>query len=343
MLEILELNQLFSNQLDMSESDLSTIIMAADELFILEDYERAIPLYQSIVQKDHCNGPSTLNLATCYNKCNINDKALIYAKEAVLLMPNNSEVYKQRGISEFKLKLFSEAYNSFNTANNIQPSTFFKTWMRKCELESGTNKSVVSAPIILDSKTAVDTKPTIKKDFYQSDMFVTLCIFVKNIKRENVKIVFEEKNLDVSILLADNNEYAMDIELFGNIVVGECKYDVLSTKIEIKMKKKDMIKWLALEATDDIVDTGSNSKYPSSSKRQIDWTAFNPDLGEDTRGLWQKMYDHEDDDGRKAMEKSFTESGGTVLNANWKKVGKKTVKPCVGEGGELKQWRDLHH
>ena len=34
-----------------------------------------------------------------------------------------------------------------------------------------------------------------------------------------------------------------------------------------------------------------------------------------------------DDDTRRAMNKSFQESGGTVLSTDWKDVGSKTVAP----------------
>lgn len=53
---------------------------------------------------------------------------------------------------------------------------------------------------------------------------------------------------------------------------------------------------------------------------------------------FQKVYKDLDDDGRKAMMKSFVESGGTVLSTNWKDVGQKKVDVKPPEGMEFKQY-----
>lgn len=54
--------------------------------------------------------------------------------------------------------------------------------------------------------------------------------------------------------------------------------------------------------------------------------------------LFQQIYTNLDDDGRKAMMKSFTESSGTVLSTNWKEVGQKKVDVSAPEGMEYKKY-----
>jgi hypothetical protein len=44
---------------------------------------------------------------------------------------------------------------------------------------------------------------------------------------------------------------------------------------------------------------------------------------------------------RRAMNKSFVESGGTVLSTNWTDVGAKTVEGTPPKGLEMKKWSDL--
>ena len=44
------------------------------------------------------------------------------------------------------------------------------------------------------------------------------------------------------------------------------------------------------------------------------------------------------DEVRKAMVKSFTESSGTVLSTNWKDVGKGSVGVKPPDGMEYRKW-----
>ena len=65
-----------------------------------------------------------------------------------------------------------------------------------------------------------------------------------------------------------------------------------------------------------------------------------PNAGGDTavNSFFQKLFANADDDTKKAMMKSFQESGGTTRSTNWADVGNKKVEVKPPEGSEWRKW-----
>lgn len=65
-----------------------------------------------------------------------------------------------------------------------------------------------------------------------------------------------------------------------------------------------------------------------------------PNVGGDStlNSFFQKIFSDADDDTRRAMMKSFQESGGTTLSTNWDEVGKGPVPIKPPQGAEAKKW-----
>jgi len=133
--------------------------------------------------------------------------------------------------------------------------------------------------------------------------------------------------------------------LCDTIVPEQSSLKIGRVKIEIFLKKTMACKWESLEKKDvDVpirnwVDTSSMNKhsYPSSSKTKKDWSLLDKEaekiVGEETpagdaavQKLFQSIYSKADEDTRRAMNKSYVESGGTVLSTNWKDVGARKVE-----------------
>ncbi|CCV00492.1 unnamed protein product [Malassezia sympodialis ATCC 42132] len=56
------------------------------------------------------------------------------------------------------------------------------------------------------------------------------------------------------------------------------------------------------------------------------------------QAFFQKLYADADPDTRRAMVKSFQESGGTALSTNWAEVGRQTVPVQAPQGMEVRQY-----
>ncbi|KAL6259937.1 hypothetical protein P5V15_009847 [Pogonomyrmex californicus] len=203
------------------------------------------------------------------------------------------------------------------------------------------------------------SKDKIKYEWYQTETHVIITIFAKN--TENVKIIYGESTLSVSAKLPSGNEYSLELDLANFIVIEQCSYKVWPSKIEIKLKKQKDIKWMTLEGDPvqctvkpipkEILQAPREQpfKYPSSCKIPKDWNKVEKEIerqeaAEETEGeaavnaLFQKIYGNGSDEVRRAMNKSFLESGGTVLSTNWEEVGRKTVERKPPDGMEWRSW-----
>lgn len=65
-----------------------------------------------------------------------------------------------------------------------------------------------------------------------------------------------------------------------------------------------------------------------------------PNAGGDiaVNAFFQELYQGADEDTRRAMMKSYVESGGTTLSTNWTEVGAKKIDVNPPRDSEWKRW-----
>ena len=204
--------------------------------------------------------------------------------------------------------------------------------------------------------------PAIRHEYFQTPEKITFTFYVKNRTLQDVLVEATERSLRVSIRMtqeedASSFEYALS-SLYAPIrpIVGEdITINVRSMKVEVTVPKVTPAQWPKLEIdAAAVVPTATASAvaafpatqkdlvYPNSKGR--DWNDFKVE-DEDEKNLvgdaalnklFKDIYAKADDDKRRAMMKSFQESGGTCLSTNWEDVGSRTV-PCEPPKGMVAQ------
>ncbi|KAJ4439308.1 protein SGT1 homolog [Periplaneta americana] len=210
-----------------------------------------------------------------------------------------------------------------------------------------------------DSGDTTKKAAKIKHDWYQTESHVVITILAKNTKQEEVKVDFGDETLHVTARLADVSDYELDLHLAYPVITSQSSYRVIPSKIEVKLKKRDGIRWTTLERdsssvcvpqpmTEAVLNAGP-PKYPTSAPKATDWDRVVGDItkeeGEEKpegeaalNALFQKIYSQGSDEVKRAMNKSFQESGGTVLSTNWNEVAREKVEVKAPDGMEWRKW-----
>ena len=90
-------------------------------------------------------------------------------------------------------------------------------------------------------------------------------------------------------------------------------------------------------------------KYPSSNHLYSDWDKLAKQLQDEEKtenlegdaalnNLFKQIYSDGSDEVKRAMNKSFQESGGTVLSTNWKDIKKEKVEVKPPDCMEYKEY-----
>lgn len=175
----------------------------------------------------------------------------------------------------------------------------------------------------------------VKYRWYETDPRVVVEVPLKNVNEQDVTVNYAPQNLEISIKLPDDEIYSLKLNLFKEIVPNECSYRIRSSKVEVYLPKVQHSRWDKLEKDEPKPEVSVQTKnWDKVVKENL--TENDEDSSIDQ--LFAKIYADGNDDQKRAMLKSFTESGGTVLSTNWDEVGKKKVDIKPPEGLEFKSW-----
>jgi tetratricopeptide (TPR) repeat protein len=213
--------------------------------------------------------------------------------------------------------------------------------------------------------TTVPNPPKFRHDWYQTFDAVVVTVMAKKQKSENVSVDITQSNLTIEIKLDDGSgsSFVLDLDLFDNIDPSQSSHRLSPFKLEVTLRKKESYQWTSLEASDATLaariqnnsSSGtvpvSSTSVPSAYASKKDWNAIErqikkeeeeekPEGEEALNALFRQIYGNASDATRRAMNKSFQTSGGTVLSTNWDEVGKTDYEKDrqAPEGMEWKNW-----
>uniref|UniRef100_A0A1Y9H2Q2 SGS domain-containing protein n=1 Tax=Anopheles dirus TaxID=7168 RepID=A0A1Y9H2Q2_9DIPT len=180
----------------------------------------------------------------------------------------------------------------------------------------------------------------VKYDWYQTETAVTVTVLLKNASEKNYSVQLEQNTLS---LQADDIEPIV-LTLWNPINVEQSTHKASPSKVEIKLAKLIGQRWDALERKSPQAEESQAVTSSAAAKKKHDWDKLSKQLEaddetkDDVNALFKKIYEDASEDTRKAMMKSYYESGGTVLSTNWAEVGAKQVEVKPPDGCEYKKW-----
>ncbi|CAI9093936.1 OLC1v1029549C1 [Oldenlandia corymbosa var. corymbosa] len=344
----------------MASSDLER---RANEAFIDDHFDLAVDLYSQAIAANPNNAAEVFaDRAQANIKLSNFAEAVADANKSIELDPSIAKAYLRKGIASIKLKKFQSAKEALQLGASILPQDpRFSKFITECEnhISEETKKAVNSTKLAVEKAgTNSVSKPKFRHEFYQKPEEVVVTIFAKGVPTNNVRVEYGEQILSVTINKPNEEVYSFQPRLFGKIIPEKCRYDVLSTKIEIRLAKAEPIQWASLEFVnrDNLVVQRVNNNasgrqrpaYPSSRGGK-DWDKLEAEVKKEEKEekldgdaavnkFFRDIYKDVDEDARRAMMKSFVESNGTVLSTNWDEVGSKKVEGSAPDGMELKKW-----
>ncbi|XP_028123691.1 protein SGT1 homolog B-like [Camellia sinensis] len=366
----------------------------AKEAFVDDDFDLAVDLYTQAINLDPKSADLFADRAQANMKLNNFTEAVADANKAIELDPLMAKAYFRKGTACFKLEEYHTAKAALEKGASLaQNDSRFTKLITECDdriaeetrdVTTSLTRNVppVAAHASVGSQSSDKTvgdleeaeqghsarevkefesvKPKYRHSYYQKPEEVVVTIFAKGVPAKNASINFGEQILSVAIDVPGENKYHFQPRLFGKIVPDKCRFEVLSTKIEICLVKAEAINWTSLEYSKEVavvpqrinVSSGpglQRPSYPSSKPRTTDWDKLEAQVKEEEKEekldgdaalnkLFGDIYKNADEDMRRAMLKSFVESNGTVLSTNWKEVGSKKVEGSPPDGMELKKW-----
>ena len=175
-----------------------------------------------------------------------------------------------------------------------------------------------------------------RSDYVETNDSIQICIYQQNLEAQHVKIQQSETEKKCLVVIY-KDQVVWEKTLFSewNLPVV---HEVTAYKIQITLTKKHVGQhWPILFASQQQQQPElkeAKTKKPQNDARWSDVAKeadkeYEAEEAGDPNALFRKLFEHGDADTRKAMNRSYSLSGGTHLSTNWKEVEHAAFSPST--------------
>ncbi|KAI0068222.1 SGS-domain-containing protein [Artomyces pyxidatus] len=210
---------------------------------------------------------------------------------------------------------------------------------------------------------------SLRHEYYETDEKLTVSIFDRGADPEQVVVKFEPRSVSLRgpslfvVVYEHGGKKLVLSPLKGQIDPNQSDFVVGKVKTELRLVKAAQGRWGGLigDSPDPLASSSfvpspvpekAGTTLPQARKNwdKITTTVLeaekpktsqeDPNVNGDNtlNEFFQSLYGNADEDTRRAMIKSFQESGGTALSTNWSEVGKAPVPIQPPKGSEARKW-----
>jgi suppressor of G2 allele of SKP1 len=309
-------------------------------LYNLEEYESAKEAFDMAcvlepARKIHKNW---LNMCKVALGQEVQQEPLSQAMEAHQAQQEQIENLNAGSYGTSTAKAAEKSASKAPTAVTIDDPEFAKYW----------RAPAAAAAAEVDAAVSGSSGRKYRHQWFQNDNRVEVNIMAKKMPKERVSVTIEPGRLKVATKdEAGKEEYVFEVELYREIDTTASKYEVLGSKIEVILAKKvPRENWKDLEAraAEPAIaaaaaregEAPASAAYPYAGKK-VDWNKVEQEVQKEEKEeklegdaavmkFFKEIFKDSDEDTRRAMMKSYQESGGKSLSTNWKDVGSRSFK-----------------